>query len=246
MAVDLSQPFSAADLPARVDAVVHCAQSNRYRDFPAGSTDTVAVNSYATVKLLKYAVEAGATQFIYLSTGGVYCESKRPLTESDPVRSFQSVDIYTASKLSGELLVGSFRSLIATVIVRPFFIYGRGQKRSMLLPRIYDRIASGESIVLNSQDGLAFNPVHAADAADAIAVLLTQTAHGVFNCAGPDVFALRELADVLGIYQGRVPLVAHEPGDQESLVASTSALQSLGWSPHRRLTEHIEDIALHA
>jgi nucleoside-diphosphate-sugar epimerase len=198
------------------------------------------------VELLKYAVEAGATQFVYLSTGSVYCESKRPLTESDPVRSFQSIDIYTASKLSGELLVGSFRSLLATAIVRPFFIYGPGQKRSMLIPRIYDKIASGEPIVLSSQDGLALNPVHAADVADAIAVLLAQSASGVFNCAGPDVITLRELAHVFGLYQARAPLVKQEPGASESLVARTSALESLGWSPHRRLTEHISDIAPNA
>src|SRR5262249_22562463 len=61
---DLSEPLDPATLPAKVDAVAHLAQSERYRDFPEGALDLFAVNVQSTAALLEYARGAGASAFV--------------------------------------------------------------------------------------------------------------------------------------------------------------------------------------
>jgi len=113
----------------------------------------------------------------------------------------------------------------------------------MLLPRIYDRITRGEAITLQSENGLAINPVHADDAASAVFLLLEKSVSGVFNCAGPDTLTLRQIAEEFGRYQQTLPRLVSEPGDPTELIADTRGLRSLGWSPRRRLLDHIDDVA---
>src|SRR5215213_4375742 len=50
---DLSSPLGEG-LP-EVDAVVHLAQSRRYREFPEGAADVFEVNASATARLLDWA-----------------------------------------------------------------------------------------------------------------------------------------------------------------------------------------------
>ena len=61
---DLAAPIDRAALPERVHAVVHLAQSERYRDFPAGAADVFTVNVAAAAALAGYAVAAGARRFV--------------------------------------------------------------------------------------------------------------------------------------------------------------------------------------
>src|ERR1700730_11372201 len=52
--LDLSLPLSDT-LPATIDAVIHLAQSRRYREFPDGAVDMYEINAAATVRLLDHA-----------------------------------------------------------------------------------------------------------------------------------------------------------------------------------------------
>ena len=95
---DLTDEF---ELPAGLDAVVHLAQSRRYREWPEGAADMYAVNVHATFRLL---ARAGAGRFVYASTGGIYAPSPAPLREDDPVA---PSGFYPRSKLAAEVL-GTF------------------------------------------------------------------------------------------------------------------------------------------
>ena len=50
---------------------------------------------------------------------------------------------YFRSKHSAEVLLGAYRELLATVVLRPFFVYGEGQRR-MLIARLAEQIVAGE------------------------------------------------------------------------------------------------------
>ena len=71
-------------LPDAIDAVLHFAQSSRYREWPDGADDMFAVNVGATQRLLEYARRAGAQRFIMASTGSVYLPSAMALREDSP------------------------------------------------------------------------------------------------------------------------------------------------------------------
>ena len=69
IAMDLAGPLDFARLPARVDAVIHLAQSPHMRDFPDAASDIYAVNTASTAQLLDWARRAGAAEGWWWSSG---------------------------------------------------------------------------------------------------------------------------------------------------------------------------------
>src|SRR5689334_9307811 len=74
---DLAEPQWSVELPSKIDAVIHLAQSPHFRDFPAQATDIYSVSTMTTVRLLDWALRAGARSFVLGSTGGLYGASER-------------------------------------------------------------------------------------------------------------------------------------------------------------------------
>jgi nucleoside-diphosphate-sugar epimerase len=222
---DLATGVPALDAVGELDAVVHLAQSARYKEFPEGVGDVVAVNVAATAGLLDLARRAGARRFVLASTGGVYAPSPAPLRERDPVdpRGF-----YAASKYSAELLARSYADLVQVTVLRPFFVYGPAQRPGMLVRELAKRVLGGETVTIRGEQGLVINPIHADDAARAVlAVLQAPTAPAIVNIAGAQTASLLEIVTMLGEAAGREPLLAHEPGDPGSLTADIGVLRDL-------------------
>jgi UDP-glucose 4-epimerase len=213
IAQDLTAPL-AAGLPGELDAVIHLAQSRRHREFPEGAIDMHEVNVAATVRLLDYCRCAGADTFIYASTGGVYAPGQAPLRETDVLG---PGNFYAGSKLAGELAVEQFRKLLRGHVLRPFFIYGPGQ-RNMFIPGLISRVREGREVTLAGADGIHVNPIYVEDAADAILAMLALEEPVTMNLAGPDIVSVREIAEQIGRLVDRVPSFA--VGDsQPDLVA---------------------------
>lgn len=99
IAVDLSKPFARSALPQRVDAVIHLAQSARYRDFPGGAMDVFEVNVGATARLLDHAAVSGASRFVLASSGAVYEPFAAPMNKTCPLA---PVSMYAVSKSMAE------------------------------------------------------------------------------------------------------------------------------------------------
>ncbi len=225
LAQDLAGPLDA-QLPASVDAVVHMAQSRRYREFPDQALDVFAVNAAMTVSLLDYARRAGANAFCYASSGAVYASGPAPVRETDTP---QPGNFYAASKLAGELAVEQYRPLLAAHVLRFFFIYGPGQ-RNMFIPGLLDRVLGGDEVTLAGPDGIRVNPVFVDDAAAAVVATLDLAEPMTLNVAGPTVVSVREIAEIGGGLLGVEPRFAL--GDpQADLVASIDLLEAVGAAP---------------
>ncbi|MGD1050004.1 MAG: NAD(P)-dependent oxidoreductase [Solirubrobacteraceae bacterium] len=225
VAQDLAAPLSA-ELPERVDAVVHLAQSRRYREFPDGAIDVYAVNSAMTVALLDYARRAGAATFTYASSGAIYASGPEPVHEDDTPR---PANFYAVSKLAGELATEQFRSELRAHVLRFFFIYGPGQ-RNMFIPGVLGRIRDSQEVTLAGADGIHVNPVYVEDAAAAVAATLELADSATLNVAGPDVVSLREIAELGGRALGRAPsFAAADP--QPDLVASIERMSAAVGAP---------------
>jgi nucleoside-diphosphate-sugar epimerase len=220
---------------------VHLAQARRHREFPDQAADVFSVNVASTLALLDLARRAGAVRFIYASTGGVYGGDDRPFRESDPP--CQNLGFYPASKLAGELLVNSYRAYFKTTLCRFFFVYGRGQNESMLMPRLVRSVRSGDPITLQGDDGIRINPIHVTDAVNALARCLTLGGgHEVINIAGGEVLTLRAIADEIGCIVGRVPVFSRVEQPPTHLVADISKMkQSLG-APRVDLAEGLRQL----
>ena len=240
--LDLSRNFSYNDLPSGIDCVLHLAQSSRYKDFPEGADDVFSINVKATHNLLEYSRKSKIKHFIYASSGGVYAESKNPLKEYSPKMDHENLGCYLGSKICGEILVQNYSSFFTTSIVRPFFIYGFGQKRNMLIPRLFDNISKGNSIDLSGDEGLKINPIHVEDAVQCVESLLDKTHSSIYNLAGPEVVSLREICEGIGDYLGEKPVFNLLDSSSANIVADISLMKSELHIPVISFNERIGDL----
>lgn len=232
---DLALPLDVSALPRTVDAVVHLAQSLRYREFPDGAADVFAINTETTFRLLEYARTAGSKRFLYASTGGIYAPSYERLVETDPV---DPLDFYLTSKFVAEVLIGNYRSFFHTIVFRFFFVYGPSQRR-MLVPTLLDLVRRGEPVTIQGDPGMKINPIYVEDAARAFEPALALDRSDLFNVAGDEVVSIRELVELMaqasGIAAQIVPAPASHSGD---LVGDNTRMKSvLGVEPQTPLSD---------
>ncbi len=241
--LDLGREFSTAGLPANIDAVIYLAQSNKFRDFPGAAFDVFTVNVAAAMRLADYTRQAGGRQFIYASSGGVYGGSDQGLSEDVPIPGGDEIGFYAATKYAAETMLKTYASVLEIVLLRPFFVYGKGQKREMLIPRLIDQVRNGVPITLQGENGIRINPIHAIDAAQAIKAALASVGSHTINVAGPEILSLRDICEEIGRQVGRTPEFLVKPAAKD-LVADTGRMKRLLHVPTRAFAEGIRDLVL--
>jgi UDP-glucose 4-epimerase len=241
--IDLSADFDLGLLPDKVDAVVHLAQSELYRDFPERAGHIYSVNVASTFRLLDYARRGGARRFVLASSGGVYGYANGAVTESSAMR---PPDFYLRTKQLAEILLSGYESFFVTVALRPFFVYGLGQRPTMFIPRLVRNVLHGNPITVSPPDGLLVNPIHVTDAVRAFAHALTVDFSGAVNVAGPDVLSLGEIVRMIARQLNREPViekVAESPGN---VVGDVSLMSRVLGAPSVRFADGIVEVCSEA
>lgn len=241
---DFGQSWDIESLPKNIDVVIHAAQSSKYKDFPSQALDVFNVNTLSTAKLLDYSLKAKAKHFIYFSTGGLYSPGQSAVHEQSPMLPVDALNYHFASKFSGELLTSTYSKLIKTTIIRPFFIYGKNQRRSMLIPRLVDNIKKGDIINLDGQDGIKINPIHVDDASSFLLKVIEQETTGLFNMAGPDILSIKEICHIIaGKLKVNVQFRTNTTSPLD-LISSTTKMDAIldTHSVKRRFIEGISDV----
>lgn len=229
--IDLGSNWNVGRLPSSVDGVIHLAQSSHFRDVPEKALDVFQVNVATTAKLLDYAWRANARQFLFASSGGIYGAGGQAFHEDSPTVPPPQLGHYLGSKLSGEVLVQSYAPHLQVLVLRFFFIYGPGQNRSMLIPRLIDSVAAGRAVVLQGPDGIRMNPIHVSDASGALIAALGTGDSATYNVAGSEVLSLRSIAETIGIAVGRAPVFDISPPGGQDMVADNRAMRECLYEP---------------
>ncbi|MNX29127.1 dTDP-glucose 4,6-dehydratase [compost metagenome] len=239
---DLSEPRLPDALPDGIDTVIHLAQSPHFRDFPASAPHVYEVNLGSTSRLLDWAYRTGVKRFIYASSGGVYGFGAQPFHEHDSLP-VASLGHYTSTKRASELLVESYASCFPVAVLRFFFVYGRGQKPDMLIPRLVRNVREGNPISLQGPDGLQINPLHVSDAAQAIEACLGLEGSETLNVGGPEVLSLRRIAEIIGTKVGRPPLFqVDEAASPRDLIGAIDRMRERLGAPRVNFAEGVADL----
>ena len=138
---DLDDPSLLVDALRGCDAVIHAAAKvedwGRWEDF-------VRLNVDGTKSLLEAARAGGVRRFVHVSTESVLLDGNplRGVDESHP-RPAKTMGMYGRSKaLAEEAVIAANGPGLETVVVRPRFIWGKGD--TSLLPEIVLAAKSGQ------------------------------------------------------------------------------------------------------
>ena len=121
-AMDLGGPWDESALPARVDAVVFLAQSERFREFPDFAPQIFEVNTVAVLRMLDYARRAGASRFVLGSSGGVSGTGGDGFSEDVEIPARGDLGFYLGSKLCAEIVAENYAPFLQVEILRFFFV----------------------------------------------------------------------------------------------------------------------------
>jgi len=184
---ELNDEVATKSLVAGCDAVVHAALFRPGMGFRGAEGDVIEFverNVVGTLQLIETARKAGANRFVFISTCAVHERilDDRPLDENHPTR---STSHYGAHKAAIEQFVHSYGLGMGYPIcaLRPTGVYGLAHPaQDSKWFDLVKAVVNGEAVACQRGG----KEVHAADMAQAVALLLDAPANRIageaFNC----------------------------------------------------------------
>jgi nucleoside-diphosphate-sugar epimerase len=226
-----------------VSHVFHLAGKSYVPESWRNPHDFYETNVMGTVNVLEHCRRNHAA--LILISSYVYGEPQRlPIGEDHPVA---AANPYAHTKILAEEAARFYeqRFGVPLVIVRPFNIYGPGQRDSFLIPSIVRQVLDPSVKAVSVQD---LRPkrdyLYVADAIDLFMNLLRPGVRGVFNAGSGYSVSVGEIAglinDATGTYKPLVSAGEPRPGEIMDVVADTSrAAAELDWHPRTSLADGI-------
>ena len=218
-----------------VSRVFHLAGKSYVPDSWLAPQGFYQTNLMGAVNVLEHCRRNQAA--LTLISSYVYGEPKRlPIAEDHPV---SAANPYAHTKLLAEDTARFYeeRFGVPLVIVRPFNIYGPGQRSSFLIPSIVRQAIDPSIDVVRVQD---LRPrrdyLYVADAVAMLLASLRPGSHGVFNIGSGHSTSVAEVIDLVYMAAGiRKPVLSADvqrPGEIMNVVADVSrAASQLDWRP---------------
>jgi UDP-glucose 4-epimerase len=239
----------------RPRAVMHFAASTSVPESMSNPLKYYDNNVAGTRALVQACIDGGVSLFLFSSSAAVYgAPRKLPLDESAPTL---PINPYGQSKLMGEAMLADAASAagLRWAALRYFNVAGAdasgrsgpmGTGSTNLIKSIAE-LAAGrrEAITLYGDDypttdGTCVRDfIHVADIAEAHALVLDHLAGGgdstIVNCGYGHGYSVREVLTAAERIAGPFNILSgpRRPGDPPILVADSSRIRRLGWTPQK-------------
>jgi UDP-glucose 4-epimerase len=200
--------------------------------------ESAQVNIMAVTHVLEAARRTGARRVILASTTWVYALAEpEEVDEDTPLRLDRVNHVYTASKLSAEMLCHAYHTLygVDTTILRYGIPYGPRARLGTVLASFVARALQGQPIVIQG-DGKQWRSLVAVEdlALGNVAALQDAARNQTYNLDGRERVEVRRIAEKVRQFFPEVEIqyVDGRPGDlRPKVVSSCKALAHLGWKP---------------
>lgn len=240
---DLPQGDLAMQPPAveGAHAVIHLASRSSVPESWQEPPAYYRANTLTAANVLEFCRRNGAR--LVLVSSYVYGRPRYlPVDEDHPLEAFNP---YGHSKILAEEIARYYAGALGVPvsIVRPFNLYGPGQRGSFLIPSLIRQVldSSSQSIeVLDARPRRDFLFIE--DFVDLLARLVASPATGVFNAGSGSSTGIAELADHLcrlaRVSKPLVDLGRPRPDEVLDMYASIEkAARELGWRPATTLED---------
>lgn len=222
-------------------SVIYAAQSRKYKFSPPEYADLSNINVVLPTILAKKCFERNIP-FVYFSSGSVYQDTEKVLTEDSPLRKADEINPYTASKLFGESSVLSVNPM--AIVFRPFYIVGNGAKKPNLIANLVESIKSHEIIHIDGDKGMQFQPISSLDLARACAHLISRGATGIYNLSGPNLLHLVDVIRILGNKLKISPKILFNNEQPRAFRVSNNKLLNSGFNYMNDVEKILADVSL--
>lgn len=231
--VDFSDPESVKNIP-EVECFIHLANLV----YVPGSYEKPAlyyrVNYMTTLNALEVCRRDKA-HMVYVSSYVYGSPKYLPVDEKHPVDPFNP---YAQTKVICEKLCeGYHRDFgVSVSVIRPFNLYGVGQKGKLLIPEIFEQIKRGEKDIHLKAASPKRDYVNVIDVAKAICVCAEKReSYGIYNACSGDSVSVKEITEIInGLLKTKVNFhfsQSDRPNEVDDTRGAYDNLKSLGWEP---------------
>lgn len=242
--IDMSETNAANNVP-EVDCFIHLANLV----FVPGSYEKPAlyyrVNYMTTLNALEVCRKYNA-RLVYISSYVYGHPQYLPVDEKHPVCPFNP---YAQTKVICEKLCeGYHRDFgVKVSIVRPFNIYGVGQKGMLLIPEIIGQLKEGKTEIQLKASSPRRDYINVQDVARAICTCaLSGDDYGVYNVCSGESVSVREITEIINRnlkYKVKFLFSASDrPNEVDESRGSCEKLKSIGWQPSISFEDGIKAI----
>lgn len=248
--IDITQGFDLCDpksieLVPIVDCFVHLANLV----FVPGSYETPAlyyrVNYMTTLNALEICRKWKA-RLVYISSYVYGSPQYLPVDEKHPVCPFNP---YAQTKVICEKLCeGYHRDFgVPVSVLRPFNLYGLGQKGKLLIPEIMDQLKAGKDTIQLKAASPRRDYVNVHDVAEAIRICAeSNEEYEVYNVCSGESISVHEVTEIINSYlKHKVQFqfsTSNRPNEVDETCGSYDKLKSLGWKPSISFKDGIKTI----
>ncbi len=230
-------------MPNDLYSIIHLSQAENFRQFPEKAKEVFYINTLSTLKLINFATQTKVSHFIFASSGGVYGNAENSFNEQANITYQKKTGFYIATKHCSEVLLENYFDQLNVFILRFFFVYGKGQRSEMLIPRLVNFVKAGSPVNLQGANGIKVNPIHAQDAALAILATLNIKESHTINVGGPDVLSLKEIGEIIGNeLQTETKFIVNEQETPNNLIGDITQMKTLLHIPQIRFKEAIKTL----
>jgi len=221
---------SPGTLPARFDALIHCAAETPERCLePANLYQR---NMDLARSVFEQVIAARAQSVVFLSSMSAYGTVSVPeITEDTPPG---ELDPYGCAKRDSESLLQSCveRGLLSALTIRLPGTVGRGSHDNFLSTALR-RVLSGETIKGRNPDSPFNNIVYVGDLAAFLHawIVNSRSGYAVTNLGATEPLQMREVLSLLFSFSGREERVVFESGGKTPFLISIDRALSLGYRP---------------
>lgn len=169
-----------------------------------------------------------------------------PVDENHPVCPFNP---YAQTKVICEKLCEGYHRdfKVKVSVLRPFNIYGVGQKGTLLIPEIIGQLKEGKKQIQLKAATPRRDYVNVLDVAEAfVSCIDDKNEYGVYNVCSGESISVKEITEIINKHlKNKVEFLFSEsdrPNEVDETRGSCKRLMNIGWKPTKTLEEGIVDI----
>ena len=241
---DLSKPETYEELP-KADHFIHLANMVYVPMSYEQPYLFYRINYMTTLNALEYCRRNGA-HLIYASSYIYGAPQYLPVDENHPVCPFNP---YAQTKVICEKMCeGYHRDFNVRVsILRPFNLYGTGQKGKLLIPEIVGQLKEGKKQIQLKASSPRRDYINVVDVAKAFVACIDDTSnYGVYNVCSGESISVKEITELINKHlKNKVEFLfsnSDRPNEVDESRGSCVKLMGLGWKPSISFEEGIIDI----